>query len=255
MENLYMAMLRKAQEQHKAAAPKTVVEGLGNYGLDNVNCPICGNKGYILSWDTDKLSVKSRDCDCMNVRRSLRNIKKSGMEKLLGMYTMDGYIAEDELRKRLKQKAKQFISDDRWMFISGIPGSGKTHLCTAICSELIKAGNRVRYMLWRDISTELKANVNLPEYAEMIRPYKSVDILYIDDFFKGGVSDADIRLAYELINARYNDKSKRTIISSQLSLNEIMRIDDALASRIYERSRGFYLKSPKENMRLRAVSA
>lgn len=255
MDNLYMAMLRKAQEQHKISANDTVVEGLGNYGLNNVDCPICGNKGYILSRDPDTFSIISRDCDCMNIRRSLRNIKKSGMEELLGMYTMDGYKTYDSNRQRLKRKAEEFVGSDGWMFISGIPGSGKTHLCTAICSELIKTGNRVRYMLWRDISTELKANVNSPEYAEMIRPYKSIDVLYIDDFFKSGVSDADVRLANELINARYNDKSKRTIISSQLSLKDIMHIDDALGSRIYERSRGFCLKSPNENMRLKAVSA
>ena len=64
-------------------------------------------------------------------------------------------------------------------------------------------------MLWQDEITRLKANV-MDELAheKQMRQLKTVDVLYIDDFFKpivrdgvpGRPTDADIRLAYELIN-------------------------------------------------------
>lgn len=59
---------------------------------------------------------------------------------------------------------------------------------------------------------------------------KMVYVFYIDDFIKETVTDADINIAFELLNARYNDHEKLTIISTEKS------IDEALGSRIYERS-------------------
>ena len=55
---------------------------------------------------------------------------------------------------------------------------------------------------------------------------KKVKVLYIDDFFKGGITDADFRLAFEIINARYNDKGLRTIISSEVKIKDLMKIVD-----------------------------
>ena len=75
-------------------------------------------------------------------------------------------------------------------------------------------------------------------------------MLYIDDFFKGSVSDADINLAFELLNDRYNSK-RMTILSSERSVEDILELDEAIGSRIYERSKGFYARLPAKNWRLR----
>ena len=112
--------------------------------------------------------------------------------------------------------------------------------------------SEIRFMQWRDDSTALKQGVKEREWYEAeTRKYKQVPVLYIDDFFKGGVTDADIKLAYEILNARYNNEPLRTIISSEMSLEEIGKIDEAISGRIYERARGFILKAPDENYRLR----
>ena len=68
---------------------------------------------------------------------------------------------------------------------------------------------------------------------------------------KGGHTDADIRLAFEILNSRYNDSQLRTIISSELTLFEILGLDEAVGGRIYERSKGFVLEAPRENWRLK----
>lgn len=113
-------------------------------------------------------------------------------------------------------------------------------------------GKAVRYMLWRDASAELKGLLtDGDEYQARIKPFKTVPVLYIDDFLKGGHSDADIRLAFEILNSRYNDSALRTIISSELSLFEILGLDEATGGRIYERAKGYVIESPRENWRLR----
>ena len=142
--------------------------------------------------------------------------------------------------------------DGKWFIISGNSGTGKTHLCTAICGELIKAGKEVRYMLWRDEAPRLKALVNDRfEYDRLISEIKRADVLYIDDFWKGAVTQADINLSFEILNARYNSKQKVTLISSERTIEQILSVDEAIGSRIYERSKGFYIKTPDENWRLR----
>ena len=107
-------------------------------------------------------------------------------------------------------------------------------------------------MLWRDDIVKLKACVtDSEEYSRQIKPFKSVQVLYIDDFLKGKVTEADINIAFEILNYRYHNQSMRTIISSERSIEEVLDIDEAVGSRIYERSRGYYITAPAENWRLR----
>ena len=137
------------------------------------------------------------------------------------------------------------------MYFQGRPGSGKTHICTAICSDLMRKGKNVYYMAWRDESRTLKSLMNSDEIDEPMRKLKRISVLYIDDFMKGGMSDADVRLAFEILNARYNDSKLRTIISSEYSIEKILELDEALGSRIYERSKGYIMAAPSENWRMR----
>jgi DNA replication protein DnaC len=82
--------------------------------------------------------------------------------------------------------------------------------------------------------------VNDPQYNEDIHFYKTVDVLYIDDLFKTGrgvgkkaqmPTEADINLAFEIINSR-SIQRKPTIISSESTIYEILNIDEAIGSRI-----------------------
>jgi ATP-binding cassette subfamily B protein len=87
-------------------------------------------------------------------------------------------------------------------------------------------------------------------YEAELKRYKTVSVLHIDDFLKGSVSEADLRLAFDLLNARYNRPSLRSVISSERSLSEILALDEAIGGRICERAAGFLVKAPAENYRL-----
>jgi DNA replication protein DnaC len=189
----------------------------------------------------------------MAKRVSIRNLERSGLKDQILRYTFKNYVDDTMERKQVKYAAEDFCRNDKgWFFISGKSGSGKTHICTAICSRLMDNGKAVRYMRWRDDSIMLKAlTTEGEEYQRMIQPFKSVPVLYIDDFLKGGHTEADIRLAFEILNSRYNDSALRTVISSELSLFEILGLDEATGGRIYERAKGFVIESPRENWRLK----
>ena len=82
-------------------------------------------------------------------------------------------------------------------------------------------------------------------------------MLYIDDFLKCGKNEvptkADTDVALEILMARYNQPDKLTVISTERSISELLELDEALGSRIYERSKGFCLRNTgtDKNWRLR----
>lgn len=189
----------------------------------------------------------------MATRRTLKRIRRSGLQDLLNAYTFAAYLTPHQWQEKAKALAIDFLDQrGKWFFIGGTSGSGKTHLCTVIVGEMINGGKEARYLQWRSDIPRLKAMVNdREEYERSMRDYATVPVLYIDDFFKGNITEADINIAYELINARYILRDGVTIISSEKSLEDILFIDEAIGGRIVERSKGYALKTPDYNWRLK----
>lgn len=233
-----------------AIAPEApTVKTLNDTHLRGVDCDKCGNMGYTITVkDGREYCV---ECICMVKRRALLNARKSGLDGLFEEYTFKNYKTPNDRYKLIKNKAAEYITlgKGKWFYISGTPGSGKTHICTAICSGLLKKGETVKYVIWREIAQKLKAAINSAEYVEIIDSLKRPQCLYIDDFMKGSITEADINRAIEIINARYNMPNKRTIISSELDVKDIRRIDEAVGGRIYQRSKGYCFKTPDVNWR------
>lgn len=221
--------------------------------MTGFRCDMCRNKGYIAFRQNDECVL--RECGCMKVRRALEVMEESGLERQLVECTFESYETSEPWQKQLKTAAENFAkSNGVGFFMGGQTGCGKTHLCTAIVGKMIKRGMSVKYFVWREDSTILKVLVNDPEYLRMMQVYKQTDCLYIDDLFKQQeIRDADIRLAFELIDYRCRNQ-KKTIISTELTEEALIRTDEALAGRILQMSKGFRLTIPKDrrkNYRLR----
>lgn len=241
--------------------------------LDGYDCPICKNKGQVavvveyngIYSDTNRL------CVCDEIRKQRLRLKKAGLLHQVDTLTFDAYQTPDKWQSIIKNKAMQFCQDDehRFFFIGGQSGAGKTHICTAITAHYINQGKKARYMVWFDEANKLKGLVTEPgEYAQVMDEIKKTDVLYIDDLFKpikganGQVtppSYADIRLAMEIINYRYNNPGLVTIISGERTIDELIYLDEALAGRISQLSKeGGYCINLKndssKNWRLQGVT-
>ena len=224
--------------------------------LGGYDCPDCLNRGYFLRVDGEGRRYTQK-CRCMAKRESMRTMEKSGLSELLKRYTMDSWKANEPWQKKLADMAREYSErKEGWFFLAGSPGTGKTHLCTALCGMLMEQGLPAKYMLWRDVSVLAKACVNDEEkYLPLVEPLKRVRVLYIDDLFKTGKGQepttGDVNLAFEILNARYNDEKLLTVLSSELTAEKIMDIDEAVGSRIYERSKGHYANmTGRKNWRL-----
>lgn len=255
-----LAKLNESATTYKPMTPREYeqfkVDGLnateGTRHLeDGYCCDICKNKGYVVKLIEDKPEDFRQvicDCKCVPIRNSILRMRRSGLKDIIKDYTFDKFEASEPWQQTLKTAAMGYAANPvGWFFVGGQSGAGKTHICTAISREFLLSGRSVKYMLWRDDVVRLKANVNDSEiYQKMIDEYKRVDVLYVDDLFKTGKSwndmeqkptGADINIAFEIFNFRYNNPASVTIISSELTEDELMDIDEAVGGRIYERSR------------------
>lgn len=152
--------------------------------LTGLDCPLCLNRGYFTRVGDDGYR-HSEECSCMSKRRSLDRIKRSGLSELMERYTFCTWDDRQHWQANLKAAALSYVDDPSgWFYLAGRPGTGKTHLCTAVCGGLIEKGYEVRYLLWRDFAARAKAVVNDEEtYQHLVTPMKNVQVLYIDDLF------------------------------------------------------------------------
>ncbi len=94
-------------------------------------------------------------------------------------------------------------------------------------------------MQYRETITRLKQNImDEAYYHRALNKYKHAKVLLIDDLFKGSISKSDINIMFELINHRYFNKLPM-IISSEIPINNLLEIDEALASRLIEMSKDY----------------
>ena len=234
--------------------------------LTGHECPKCLNRGSIAIPREDG-SIFTRECDCMRIRRCVWEMEKSGLKNIIKEKTFEAYSATEPWQEKIKTGAMAYANKlEGWLLFCGQSGSGKTHLCTAICRHRLSAGDEVRYMPWRDKVAELKAmSQDSERRADIINGYKAAQILYIDDLYKVGKATdgtsnptgADISLAFEIINHRYINHLP-TIISTEKTPQELVEIDEAIGSRIIEMAGGnvyAIARDQKRNYRLRGVVA
>lgn len=236
---------------------------------DGYDCKICKNKGYVAKVIENKDGSFSHcfaDCKCNEIRRSILRMRRSGLKDIIADYTFEKFVAKDPWQVAIKEAAMEYAENPSgWFTLCGQSGAGKTHLCTAICRKLLLSGKRVVYMLWRDeivkIKEAAKGSEESGELRDLLDRYKTAEVLYIDDLFKTGrnvdnslpkPTGADINYAFEIINYRYNNPALLTIISSELTEDELLDVDEAIGGRIYERAKTFTIaKDRSRNYRIK----
>ena len=219
------------------------------------DCPDCKDTGFILEKDEEGRLI-GKECKCYQIRRAKQLLQNSGLAEFVGHQTFDSFIAETPVQKNIKTTAERYLHDllalkgkkeerKPWLFVGGNPGSGKTHICTAVCGELLKDGVPVKYMQWITEAKRLKSYLDPDEFDEQVESYISTPVLYIDDLLKQKYTEnpvfteADIKIAFTVLNARYF-ANKPTIISSEWDLiNHLLEADEGVFSRVYERCKGY----------------
>lgn len=203
-----------------------------------------------------------RDCECKEVKMSLRIMANSGLcEEDLKKTFKDFETFNEEKLIKAKQKAAKYIKEfndiktarNNSFLLCGLSGRGKTTLGIIIANNLLSNKVGVRYMSYRDEIVKLKQVVNDEvNYSDRINRLKTSKVLFIDDLFKGKITDSDINIMYEIINYRYLERLPM-IISTEMIPNQLLDLDEAVGGRILEMCKGnaVVFDNDTQNYRLR----
>lgn len=216
------------------------------------DCKICNDTGYVLN------NNKSEMCSCLKQKifdfeynkSNIGNIEKENFKN----FSLDKYsdeineekyhteISPRENIKNIKKICENFINnfdnpDEKNLLFTGNTGLGKTFLSNCIAYEMLKKGKTVLYqtapvMLDSIIDYRFgKTNAN----NSIVDNLLNVDLLIIDDLGTETMNNMKFTELFNIINTRIlnqNNKITKTIISTNLNLNNIFSIyEERLGSR------------------------
>ncbi|MET3616758.1 DNA replication protein DnaC [Peptoniphilus olsenii] len=242
------------EEQKKLAIFE--MNGFNSAIGSETNCTKCRDKGYIMQIKKENgiYYPYVTECSCIKSKKAETKAEKSGTKPLL-KFSFDNFFVTHDWQKNIKNLAEENAKTKDWFFIGGQSGAGKTHICSAISNYQSRKNIRVKHIVWTDEIDKLK---NFDD-TSLIDELKRVECLYIDDMFKKAISDngisltnADITKTWELLNFRANNKLK-TIISTELTHDELVKIDESLAGRIKAKAGKFVInlyRDKDKNLRL-----
>lgn len=218
-------------------------------------CDKCRDLTFIIENDI------ATPCECRALREAEDILKSSGISEDFRKKTFDSFnYAYDMQTIDAYRKASSYCNNfdeikknrrNSIMFLGQV-GSGKTHLSLAIANKLMDEGVGILYMSYREVVTRIKQNITDGEvYEKIVNRYKNAKVLLIDDLFKGNITKSDINIIFEIVNFRYFNNLP-LIVSCEKCMEELLDIDEAIGSRVYEMSKNYLveIKGRKLNFRI-----
>lgn len=239
-------------------------------------CAKCKDQTGYIGFDKGK-EVWIR-CTCITWRRVKRLMKSSEITdefKRLGFQNFKTADKPDVIKdahecSRMYYQSFDSIKSNRNNSIAllGQPGAGKTHLLMAIANNLLQKKHiPVLYFPFVEGFGDLKDDFNALE--EKLERMKTVDVLFIDDLFKPvtvptkegrlkkpRATEWQVEQMYAVINYRYLNHLP-VMVSSELTVDELCDIDEALGTRIYQMCQDFtvVIKGDRKQLNHRLVGA
>ena len=210
-------------------------------------CEKCQDTGYI-----NYKNKKTEMCNCLKQKlinisynkSNLSNLQKENFEnfdinKFSDEINFEKYkmnISPKENIKRIKKASQDFINNfdslsTKNLLFTGNTGLGKTYMTNAIANELIKMGKTVLYQTAPVLlETIIDNKFNKYKTSNTNAFYEQVleaDLLIIDDLGTEVQNSMKLSELFTILNTRalnLNNKLTRTIISTNLSIEQIFKI-------------------------------
>lgn len=250
------------------------------------DCDKCNDAG---GWTEEKESDMSYNgiplknevwvkCGCALQREVQRIVKSSSITEEFQKMGFKNYEVEGRpsLVKEMRDIAVEYYQNfmniknikENSISFMGQVGCGKTHLLSAISNGLMKEHRiPVMYFPYVEMMDEISKD-NFENKNNIIRKAQEVEVLFMDDLFKPTSKDVrgelvtlpratqfEQTIIYSIINHRYLN-NKPILLSCELSYLELLNINEAIGSRLFEMSAEYTSQiesNPMLNWRMRKL--
>lgn len=164
------------------------------------------------------------------VRRLERHRLASGLssDKRLSSFDFSAVPAISRARIMALVEGHEWLDRGMNLLAFGAPGSGKSHLLSAVGHALIDAGRRVLFTRCSDLVQRLQAarrDLRLPQEIAKLDRY---DLLILDDLSYVRRDQAETSVLFELIAERYEHKSIAITANTPFSQWSDVFVDPAM---------------------------
>lgn len=191
-------------------------------------------------------------------RRATRRTKEAGFPVLKTIESFDFSRAPHLPEVVLRQLAHgDYIDKAEPILFIGEPGTGKTHLATALGAAAAAEGRRVRFTTAAGLVTELVEARDAHELGRVIGRYGRIDLLIIDELAYLPLSRSDAELLFRVLGERH--ERLPIVVTTNLPFSEwtTMFPDPRLCRAIVDRltHRAHIIETGKTSIRLQETLA
>ncbi len=172
----------------------------------------CDEHGDYPTYDEFSRPRRCPKCDA-RIRRS-RHLKASGIPTRFWLRRFDNYVASTPSQQHALTVARGYanhfeerLNDGGGMILTGVPGTGKTHLAVAIVRHVIDVhGHSAGYTTAADFFAALKATYRpdaTESYADVMKGHARAPLLVVDEIGVSHGTDYERNALYDLVNSRY----------------------------------------------------
>jgi DNA replication protein DnaC len=238
------ALLRA--QLNATTAPTTGSFSARNAGHDaEPVCPICDGARFVRVTDdpADPRFGKPEPCRCVRAEddrartdRLLRYSRLGAMQR----FTFDTLLprgrssipAAQERYAHVVEAARRFAEEPRgWFVLTGVPGSGKTHVAAAIANRAIERGTPALFLTVADLLDQLRASyaddAEVP-YERLLEQIRTAPLVILDDLDAYSDTPWAREKFYQVVSHRFH-AALPTVFTCDRAPEEI---DDRLGARL-----------------------
>lgn len=216
---------RRQCAEHGEYTSKSIFRGVWT------GCPVCQKLKA-----ADEMAAYAETLRREAMRDGLKKrIGRSGIAERFRDCRIENYAVSESIpgMARAKAAAAEYaqnfadvLQTGRNMIFSGKRGTGKNHLACGIAHEVIAAGHTALVITVGDMLRTVKDSFGGGSESEAVGIFVKPDLLVLDEFGAGNLSETDGRILFSVINGRY-ERLMPTLVLTNLSAKDFRENVDA----------------------------
>ena len=266
MGDILKQMQARVEKARMHSLTKTKKEPLPSTTIQpSFECMICQDTEYIVTKmpgtiligdkEVEVMNDVARDCECKAKKRLKRLMQSSQItDEFRNMtFKLFDYENKSDVIQEMYKTAYDYVrafnqiraTRKNSCCLLGQPGTGKTHLLTAVSNNLLSKGVAVQYFPWVEGISDLQSDLDASN--DKLNQMQRVELLFIDDMYKGRSTPTPWQLEkiFGVINYRYLNNLP-VLISSEKTIAQMCEFDEATASRINEMCKDYKVTIKKD---------